>query len=121
MVAIKDFGMPKCCMNCEMFDGEYGNCDIMGDTQDFEYQWNENRPFDCPLVEAIPKDQYEARLKADMVAMLEEIDGDIERLQLMCDKDDLNNMYQYTAFGMTRDKIIEKINSLKGDQEGKNE
>ena len=56
MVAIKDFGMPKCCMNCEMFDGEYGNCDIIGDTQDFEYQWNENRPFDCPLVEAIPKD-----------------------------------------------------------------
>lgn len=55
MVGIKDFGMPNCCMNCEMFDGEYGNCDIIGDTQDFEYQWNENRPFDCPLVEAIPK------------------------------------------------------------------
>ena len=57
MVGIKDFGMPSCCMNCEMFDGEYGNCDIIGDTQDFEYQWNENRPFDCPLVEAIPKVQ----------------------------------------------------------------
>lgn len=54
-IAIKDFGMPSCCMNCEMFDGEYGNCDIIGDTQDSEYQWNENRPFDCPLVEAIPK------------------------------------------------------------------
>ena len=78
MVGIKDFGMPSCCMNCEMFDGEYGNCDIIGDTQDFEYQWNENRPFDCPLVEAIPKSDYKARLKADMVAMLEDLDLQIE-------------------------------------------
>ena len=31
------------------------------------------RAYDCPLVEAIPKDQYEARLKDDMVAMLTEI------------------------------------------------
>ena len=27
-----------------------------------------------PTVEAIPKEQYEARLKADMVAMLEDLD-----------------------------------------------
>jgi len=56
-IAIKGFGMPSCCMNCEMFDGEYGNCNIIGDTQDSEYQWDENRPFDCPLVEAIPKEE----------------------------------------------------------------
>ena len=30
--------------------------------------------------EAIPKDQYEARLKADMVAMLEDLDLQIEEL-----------------------------------------
>ena len=77
-IAIKDFGMPKCCMNCEMFDGEYGNCDIIGDTQDFEYQWDENRPFDCPLVESISKADYETRLKADMVAMLTEIQLEME-------------------------------------------
>lgn len=34
----------------------------------------------APLVEAIPKDQYEARLKADMVAMLTEIQLEIEEL-----------------------------------------
>ena len=33
------------------------------------------------LVEAIPKDQYEARLKSDMVAMLEEIQLEIEELE----------------------------------------
>lgn len=31
-----------------------------------------------PTVEAIPKDQYEARLKADMVAMLEDLDLQID-------------------------------------------
>lgn len=81
MVGIKDFGMPSCCMNCEMFDGEYGNCDIIGDTQDFEYQWNENRPFDCPLVETIPKDQYEARLKEN-----NELINDLEELRTMINK-----------------------------------
>lgn len=33
---------------------------------------------DAPTVEAIPKDQYEARLKADMVAMLEDLDLQID-------------------------------------------
>ena len=32
----------------------------------------------APTVEAIPKDQYEARLKADMVAMLTEIQLEIK-------------------------------------------
>ena len=36
---------------------------------------------ECPTVEAIPKDQYEARLKADMVAMLTEIQLEIEELK----------------------------------------
>lgn len=36
------------------------------------------RAYDCPLVEAIPKDEYETRLKADMVAMLDKIRAEIE-------------------------------------------
>lgn len=36
---------------------------------------------DAPPVEAIPKDQYEARLKADMVAMLKEIQLEIEEIE----------------------------------------
>ena len=34
-----------------------------------------------PAVEAIPKDQYETRLKADMVVMLTEIQLEIEELE----------------------------------------
>lgn len=36
------------------------------------------RAYDCPLVEAIPKDEYESRLKADMVAILTELQLEIE-------------------------------------------
>ena len=35
-----------------------------------------------PTVEAIPKDQYEARLKADMMAMLTELQLEIEEIRL---------------------------------------
>ena len=35
----------------------------------------------APTVEAIPKDQYEARLKADMVAMLEELISEANELE----------------------------------------
>jgi hypothetical protein len=34
---------------------------------------------ELPTIEAIPKDQYEARLKADMVAMLTEIQLEIQK------------------------------------------
>lgn len=34
-----------------------------------------------PTIEAIPKDQYEARLKADIVAMLTELQLEIEELE----------------------------------------
>lgn len=35
---------------------------------------------DMPTIEAIPKDQYETRLKADMVAMLTDIQLEIKEL-----------------------------------------
>ena len=35
-----------------------------------------------PTVEAIPKDEYEARLKADLVAMLTEIQLEIEEIKM---------------------------------------
>ena len=99
-----------------MSDGEYGNCDIIGDTQDLEYEWGENRPFDCPLVEAIPKDQYENRLKADMVAMLTDIQLEIEELDL---KDSVSD-YQKGA-EETREYIADlfqqEIDSLKAESE----
>ena len=116
MVGIKDLGMPSCCMNCEMLDGEYGNCDIIGDTQDFEYQYDENRPFDCPLVEAIPKAEYEARLKADMVAMLTDLQLEIEELDNPLDYD----FEGYNQCAVDCEKLIQqKIDVLKAGMEDK--
>ena len=43
----------------------------------------------CPTVEAIPKDQYEARLKADMVAMLTDIQLEIEEQSLTHSEDNI--------------------------------
>ena len=62
---------------------------------------------DTPTVEAIPKDQYENRLKADLVAMLEELYMEIEELDTPSDD-------SYDAGIVDCEKLIqEKINSLK--------
>ena len=60
----------------------------------------------APTVEAIPKDQYEARLKADMVAMLEEFDLELSEYE---DADLIRVEY-------IRQDIKEKINALKGEK-----
>ena len=81
MVGIKDFDIPSCCSKCQMasckgLSGQF-YCDIT--TYDVDMDDTE-RDADCPLIEAIPKDQHEARLKADMVAMLTEILTDFDTL-----------------------------------------
>ena len=58
-----------------------------------------------PPVEAIPKADYEARLKADMVAMLTELLLEIEQ----CGVEDSHWI------------IKEKINALKGKEDGKDD
>lgn len=70
------------------------------------------RAYDCPLVEAIPKDQYEARLKADMVAMLEEIQLEIEELDPF--GDEWND-----SLDVCNDIIQKKVNALKKEMENK--
>ena len=65
---------------------------------------------ECPTVEAIPKDQYEARLKADMVAMLTEIQLEIEEIV----KEEGPNDKMWAIGLHYSEKIIQqKINSLK--------
>ena len=59
-----------------------------------------------PTVEAIPKTDYEARLKADMVAILDEFDL---RLYEQYEDTDLIKV-EYV-----RQAIQQKINALKGD------
>ena len=68
-----------------------------------------------PTVEAIPKADYEARLKADMAAMLTDIQISVAELDFswMCDYADGDCIKRYAVV----DIIQEKINALKGDQQ----
>ena len=71
------------------------------------------RSSDCPLVEAIPKDQYEARLKADMVAILED-------LLLQIDELTTYNLEVAKVQRLIRDKIDKlKENNNKIDKSNK--
>ena len=60
------------------------------------------------LDKAIPKADYEARLKADMVAMLEEIDLEFEELTMSTCEFDVSLGY--------RNIIEQKINALRGEE-----
>lgn len=64
----------------------------------------------APAVEAIPKNQYETKLNADMVAMLENLD-------LQIDESAAYNLEVAKVQRLIRDKI----NALRGEQnDGKN-
>lgn len=63
----------------------------------------------APTVEAIPKDQYEARLKADMAAMLTEIHTEIEELK----KEPAHCHHFERGIRFSSDIIQQKINELK--------
>ena len=66
-----------------------------------------------PAVEAIPKDQYETRLKADMVVMLTEIQLEIEELDLKDSIPDYTSGAEDTRDYITN-MIEETIDKLKG-------
>jgi hypothetical protein len=120
MVAIKDFGMPNVCYMCPILDGEYGRCKIIGETQ---CDMTEERAKCCPLVESIPKDQYEARLKADLEAILVELQLEIEEIKI---DNNVPSGFEpvsktsafYEGVSASSKVIQQKINALKADQEG---
>ena len=77
----------------------------------------------APTVEAIPKDQYEARLKADLMAILVELQTEFEELENPfgtrisgCSQDGWKHGVKNCDF-----VIQQRINALKGKQKGKNE
>lgn len=79
MVTIKNYRMPHNCYDCDLHN--YHECNLTSESIEDDYCWNgDSREKHCPLreVEAIPKADYEARLKADMVAMLEDLDLQID-------------------------------------------
>lgn len=83
----------------------------MIDRKEFEEILTENIP-----TWAIPKSQYEARLKADLEAILDEIDLKLAEQQAdFIGADDYNESY---GVQVSRNVIREKINALK---EKKNE
>ena len=50
MIAVKGMKMPENCMECPLFDGEYGDCNIIGETR---VDMAEERAGNCPLVEIV--------------------------------------------------------------------
>lgn len=75
-------------------------------------------------VDAIPKSEYEARLKADLEAILVELQLEIHEIEnpYPYDFDDLLPLAQHNAFydakSTIEDLVDERINAIKGDQEG---
>ena len=69
-----------------------------------------------PTVEAIPKADYEARLKADLVAMLTDIQLEIEELDLKDSVFDYQKGAEETREYIS-DLIQQKIDVLKGGED----
>ena len=82
MIIIKNYSMPHNCYDCDIHN--YHECNLTSESIEEDYCWNgDSREKHCPLreVEAIPKAEYETRLKSDMVAMLTDIQLEIEELK----------------------------------------
>lgn len=97
------------------------------DKQDsFLYSFALARIIEQPTVDAIPKDQYEARLKADLEAILVELQLEIHELEnpYPHDNDNLLPLAQHNAFydakSTIEDLVDEKINELKAESEDNN-
>ena len=71
---------------------------------------------ELPTVDAIPKDQYETRLKADLVAMLEELKAEFEVMPCHAHRTK-NGSVAVLSKGEIEDAIQQKIDKLKGEQE----
>ena len=113
MVTIKNYRMPHNCYDCDLHN--YHECDLTSESIEDDYCWNgDSREKHCPLreVEAIPKADYETRLKADMVAMLTELQLEIEESE-NCGK------AFHLGLQMASNIIQQKINELETKSEGK--
>ena len=116
MIGIKDFEMPKSCYDCKLKQGdsiEDSWCPFIDDNL---YNLNGDmmtvkRDKNCPLVEAIPKADYENRLKADMVAMLEDIKKEMNPIK-ECEYQ-IYGKENWRFAGKCQDVIQQKINLLK--------
>ena len=67
-------------------------------------------------VDAIPKTEYENRLKADMVAMLKELKKDIIELPFPQREPEYMQGYSYCQMNVLDYVIQQKINALRGNE-----
>lgn len=120
MVTIKNYSMPNNCYDCDLHN--YHECALTTESIEEDYCWNgDSREKHCPLreVEAIPKAEYEARLKADMVAMLVELDLTIDEIPIVTRHGVTGTVM--TAQGMRKkikENIQQKIDALKENTDG---
>ena len=108
MVGIKDFDIPKNCKEC-IFKIE-NRCLIINRSS-FNAIYHDIKRKDCPLIEAIPKADHETRLKADLVAMLTEIQLEIEEMDSGC------GWEGYRPTAQVLEVIQQKINALRGNED----
>jgi len=66
-----------------------------------------------PTIEAIPKSDYEARLKADMVAMLEDLKKEMNPIK-ECEYQ-IYGKEHWNFVGKCQEVIQQKIDALKGE------
>jgi len=112
MIIIKNYSMPHNCYACDLHN--YHECDLTTESIEEDYCWNgDSREKHCPLreVEAIPKADYENRLKADMVAMLEDLRLDFQEAELAGVFDNKELIFADEV----DDLVKQKINALKGE------
>lgn len=115
MIGIKDFEMPHNCYECDL--NNYHECDITRESIEDDYCWNgDSREKHCPLVEAIPKDQYEARLQADMEAIFTELKNEMNPIK-ECEQQ-IYGKENWNFVRKCQDIIQQKINALKGVEDG---
>lgn len=74
---------------------------------------------DVPTVEAIPKAEYETRLKVDMVAMLKELLSDVEKMSNTIVERRTTTVISWVGMQKKICNLIQqKINELKAESEG---
>lgn len=62
MIGIEGLEMPKECYRCPLLDGEYGTCNIIGETK---VDMTEKRASNCPLVEIHEPKPMQVELEGD--------------------------------------------------------
>ena len=81
MVAIKDFGMPTCCANCDLcINGQYEEltCVLLGEEWEETDYNSDHRDVKCPLVEIEPLTDTEQCIFLSAISREEQVCGKID-------------------------------------------